>query len=134
MSTPEIFHIKSDIAELKRVENFLRSFFERNHLSYKYFNKVFLCISEAVTNSIEHGNKNDLKKDVTIHIKIRNNYLEIEVHDQGDGFNFKCLEDPTIKKNIKNETGRGVHIMKSLANKLTYLNSGKVLKINMIIK
>lgn len=125
----EILAIKSDKKELEKVEKFLQEIFEKENLPIQCFNKVYLCISEAVINSIEHGNKNDRTKEVDIQINCSRGNLCIEVHDQGDGFDYELVEDPTTKENIKRETGRGIHIMKSLCNQVEFKNRGKSVSI-----
>lgn len=131
---PEILAIKSDKNELKKVERFLIDIFEKEELPKSCFNKVFLCISEAVINSIEHGNKNDSEKQVDICINCEGGNICIEVHDEGNGFDYKKIEDPTIKNNIKKETGRGIHIMKSLCSKVEFSNQGKSVEIKIDLK
>ena len=125
----EILAIKSDKKELEKVEKFLQKIFEKENLPNQCFNKVYLCISEAVINSIEHGNKNDRTKEVDIQINCSRGNLCIEVHDQGDGFDYELVEDPTTKENIKRETGRGIHIMKSLCSQVEFKNRGKSVSI-----
>lgn len=125
----EILAIKSDKKELEKVEKFLQEIFEKENLPNQCFNKVYLCISEAVINSIEHGNKNDRTKEVDIQINCSRGNLCIEVHDQGDGFDYELVENPTTKENIKRETGRGIHIMKSLCNQVEFKNRGKSVSI-----
>lgn len=131
---PEILAIKSDKGELEKVEEFLQNIFEREALPESCFNKVFLCISEAVVNSIEHGNKNDSEKQVDIQINCDDGNICIEVHDQGNGFDYNLVEDPTTKNNIKKETGRGIHIMKSLCSKVKFSNHGKSVEIKIDLK
>jgi len=126
---PEVLAIKSDKKELGKVEIFLRKIFEKEELPEVCFNKVLLCISEAVINSIEHGNKNDTDKNVDIQIDCGNGNICIEVHDEGEGFDFELVEDPTLKNNIRKETGRGIHIMKSLCSKVEFRNQGKSVEI-----
>lgn len=126
----EILTIKSDKQELQKVEKFLFRIFEKEKLPQQCFNKVFLCISEAVINSIEHGNKNDKTKKVGIKINCLKKNINIEVKDEGVGFDIKRVGDPTANVNIKKETGRGIHIMKSLCTHLEFQNSGKCVKIN----
>ncbi len=126
---PEVLAIKSDKKELGKVEIFLRKIFEKEELPEVCFNKVLLCISEAVINSIEHGNKNDTDKNVDIQIDCGNGNICIEVHDEGEGFDFELIEDPTLKNNIRKETGRGIHIMKSLCSKVEFRNQGKSVEI-----
>ena len=103
---PKILVIKSDVAELKKVEDFIINIFNDNNLELKYFNKIYLCVSEAVLNSIKHGNKNDLQKNVSIKIDFDTEQFKIQVEDEGDGFDINMIEDPTKRKNLKNEEGR----------------------------
>lgn len=126
---PEILAIKSDKKELVKVENFLHQVFEKEELPKECFNKVYLCISEAVINSIEHGNKYDSEKQVDIQINCMKGNICIVVNDEGDGFDYKLIEDPTLKNNIRKETGRGIHIMKSLCSKVEFRNQGKCVEI-----
>lgn len=126
---PEILAIKSDKKELVKVENFLHQVFEKEELPKECFNKVYLCISEAVINSIEHGNKYDSEKQVDIQINCMKGNISIVVNDEGDGFDYKLIEDPTLKNNIRKETGRGIHIMKSLCSKVEFRNQGKCVEI-----
>ena len=125
----EILTIHSDKKALGKVEEFLFRVFEKYKLPQTCFNKVLLCISEAVVNSIEHGNKNDLQKEVVIQIKCKNDNLCVEVRDEGDGFNFQNLDNPTLVENIKKETGRGIHIMKSLCTQVKFRNEGTCVQI-----
>lgn len=122
---PQILIIQSDRKELKKVENFIRLLFKEENLPEESFNKVLLCVSEAVINSIEHGNKNIKGKSVTIEVSCRNKELYITVTDEGDGFNYSEVADPTLKENIKNETGRGIYIMKSISDKVDFREAGK---------
>jgi len=128
-SNPKILAIKSDKKELEKVEKFILQIFENEGLPKACFNKVYLCISEAVINSIEHGNKNDSEKQVDIQIDCMKGNICIEIHDEGDGFDYKRVEDPTLTNNIRKETGRGIHIMKSLCSNLEFRNQGKSVEI-----
>lgn len=126
---PEILAIQSDKKELIKVENFLRTLFNKENLPGNSFNKVLLVVSEAVLNSIEHGNKNDSKKMVTIEASCQNNGLMIEISDEGDGFDYNRLSDPTELENIKKEAGRGIFIMRTICSKLDFHDRGKCVEI-----
>ncbi len=121
---PKILVIKSDISELKNVEVFVNEIFTECNIESKYFNKVYLCISEAVINSIEHGNKYDKNKKVSIIAGYEKSRLNIEVKDEGKGFNLKLVEDPTTSENRKKESGRGIFIIKSLSKQIEYNKKG----------
>lgn len=133
-NNPEILSIKSDQKELKKVEKFLSSIFEKRSLPKECFNKVLLCISEAVVNSIEHGNKNDQQKTVDIEINCERGNICIEISDEGEGFDYQNIENPTSKNNIKKESGRGIFIIKSLCNNLEFRNQGKSVEIKIDLK
>jgi serine/threonine-protein kinase RsbW len=130
-NNPHILAIKSDKQELENVEKFLWHFFKKENLPEESFKKVFLCISEAVINSIEHGNKNDREKQVSIMLDCFDNDLKIEIEDEGDGFDYNGIADPTALENIKKETGRGIFIIKSLCNQVNFRNHGKCVEIKM---
>jgi len=126
---PIILHISSETSEIKKVETVLKNFFIEHNLAEKYFNKVFLCISEAVTDSIEHGNKKDRNKKVTILLWMLKNKLFVEIKDEGDGFNYENLESPIEKNNLKKETGRGIFIIKNMVDNLSFNDCGNTLQL-----
>ena len=120
----KILEIKSDISELKRVELFVNELFDEYNIPIKYFNSVYLCISEAVINSIIHGNKNDVNKQVYMTASFNGKVLNVKIEDEGEGFILKNVKDPIEYCNIKNETGRGIHIIKTLSDIIKYNKKG----------
>ena len=121
---PKVLLIKSDISELIKVEIFLLEILKEFNVSEKYFNKIYLCISEAVLNSIKHGNKEDRNKDVIICLDCNDNTVNVIIEDEGEGFDLSEIEDPTMIPNIKKESGRGIFIIKNLCNNLEYNEKG----------
>lgn len=119
-----ILVIKSEISELKKVEKFLLDIIKKYNIDNRYFNKIYLCLSEAVINSIKHGNKNDKKKEVIIAANCIDNGLDLKVVDEGEGFNVNGIKNPTHTSNLKNESGRGIFIIRSMSNKLEYNEKG----------
>ena len=116
--------INSDVIELKKVETFITDIFREYNLEKKYFNKVYVCISEAVVNSIKHGNKNDRNKSVSIEVNCDMHEINIMIEDEGDGFDLNQISDPTSRENLKNESGRGIFIIKTLTNQIEYNEKG----------
>lgn len=130
----DILIIKSDKSELKKTEEFLTGFFKKKNLSEKYFNKVLLCISEAVLNSIDHGNQNDSAKRVSIQANCTNELINIKISDEGNGFDYERIEDPTESRNIKKESGRGIHIIKSFSEECEFKENGKCIQFKIECK
>ena len=131
---PKILEIKSDLNELKNVEKFVLEVLDECKFSRKNFNRVFLCISEAVINSIQHGNHYDKNKRVSIGIDCEEKQMNVFIRDEGEGFDLNNLEDPTIGGNIKKESGRGIHIIKSLTEKIEYNNVEKFIQFKIECK
>ena len=121
---PKLLVIKSEISELKKVENFIIEIFKEYDLKKKYFNKIYVCVSEAVLNSIKHGNKNDINKTVSIGIYCDAKELKVLIEDEGEGFDINKVKDPTLEENLRNESGRGIFIIKNLSDKLEYKGKG----------
>lgn len=121
--------ISSNLNNINNARLFLEEVFAESNLDHSYFNQVFLGLSEALTNSIVHGNKLNMLKKICIKVKCVEKELSIEVTDEGDGFSADCLKDPTSEENIKNENGRGVFLIRSFADELDYFEGGRKVRI-----
>ncbi|WP_162304453.1 ATP-binding protein [Maribellus luteus] len=127
-----ILVIKSSQTELKRVEIFLREIFTAHMLPESCFNKSLLCLSEAIVNSIVHGNKNVLHKEIKVKVDCLTHSLVISVTDEGEGFDLEEVPDPTSVENIKKESGRGIHIIKTLSNSVEFNKRGNSLQFKIL--
>jgi serine/threonine-protein kinase RsbW len=90
---------------------------------------VELVLGEAINNAIIHGNKGNAQKNVFVSIEMPNHELCITVADEGPGFNFNTVPDPTLPENIEKPTGRGVFLMKQLADFVVFSNNGSVVEL-----
>ena len=118
--------IKSTPDNIYQVEEFIEDV--RDELEFKddVYGNVMVAITEAVNNSIIHGNQGDSSKDVIIQCQTSNPYrLVVSVEDQGKGFNPDDLPDPTAPENLANPGGRGVFLMRNLADEITFKNEGR---------
>lgn len=119
-----ILVIDSKYAELKRVEKFVKEVFSCYEFNKNFFNKVLLCISEATINSIVHGNKEDHRKKVELKIDCKKHLISVSITDEGEGFDVNSLPNPTSKENILKESGRGIHIIKTMADRVAFNSKG----------
>ena len=126
--------IKSNEKEIIKVENALYQYFKQKNIPFNNFNKVLLCISEAIINAIHHGNKNDISKNVVISIIYDEDSICAEIKEEGKGFDFNCINDPTKMEYIKKESGRGLHIIKSLCDKLEFKDQGSSVRIKIRVR
>lgn len=104
----------------------------RSELEFKedVYGNVMVAVTEAVNNSVIHGNKSDSSKKVYVEVETENQYrLVIRVRDEGPGFDEAMLSDPTAPENIANIGGRGVFLMRHLSDELTFLDDGRVVEM-----
>ena len=89
-------------------------------LTEKQKNNLSLSIAEAASNSIIHGNNADPDKLVEVIVKRFDDKIQVIFRDQGEGFELNNLPDPTLPENILNDSGRGIYIMRSFLDDLTF--------------
>jgi len=121
--------IASELASINDVREFLERIFKESNLKNGNFNRIFLALSEAVNNAIVHGNKHNTSKKVFVKVFHQDKNLVFEVSDEGQGFSFDCIEDPTSHQNLKNEKGRGIFIIRQVAEEVEYLEEGRKVRI-----
>lgn len=123
--------IASDLNCLSQVEQFVDEFCTKAHVSQDIYGNILVSLSEAASNAILHGNKSDENKRVQIkgtlddELKI----LAFEVTDEGRGFDFALLPDPTSPQKVEQENGRGVFLMRILADFVTYSKDGSTVEM-----
>lgn len=85
---------------------------------------IQMAIEEAVVNSIEHGNKRNPEKEVHVVFKVTRERTELEVTDQGDGFDHHNVADPTEEDRVDQPRGRGVMLIRELMSEARYNEKG----------
>jgi serine/threonine-protein kinase RsbW len=81
---------------------------------------VDMSVREAITNAMVHGNQEDETKSVEVMLSCSGGLLEIEVKDQGQGFDPKSVPDPTDPANILKSSGRGIFLMKTFMDEVNW--------------
>jgi serine/threonine-protein kinase RsbW len=94
------------------------------------FGNILIAVTEAVNNAIQHGNKLDPTKNIHISFKSNNNHIYFKVQDEGNGFDFTRIPDPTAPENIEKPHGRGIFLMNSLADKVEFADNGKTVTLH----
>jgi serine/threonine-protein kinase RsbW len=121
----EAISFPSDVNELSKAELLVDKICQTLSVNDDFYGNVLIAVTEAVNNAIKHGNKNDVSKQVQIRVSDAESVFSIEVKDQGLGFDFNNLPDPTAPENLEKENGRGIFLMKSLADKVEFENEGR---------
>jgi serine/threonine-protein kinase RsbW len=74
---------------------------------------IRLALEEALSNAFKHGNKNDPGKKVELACRVELNTVEIDIQDEGEGFDPKSVPDPTAEENIEIPAGRGLTLIRA---------------------
>jgi len=94
------------------------------------FANMMTCLNEALINAIKHGNKLVATKKVIVNADVDNKRIIWTVTDEGEGFDYVHLPDPTAPENLESLTGRGVYIMKHLADQCIFNTSGNEVELH----
>jgi serine/threonine-protein kinase RsbW len=121
--------LNSDIKNLTIVEATIDGLLNDGLLNDEVYGNVIVASTEAVLNAFKHGNQNDPSKKAAIDILINENALEFTVSDEGSGFDHLSLPDPTDPENLEKVNGRGIFIIKNLADTVEFLRNGATLKV-----
>jgi len=103
---------------------------DKHKISEDTFANMMTSLNEAAINAIVHGNKLDPNKKVIVNAEIERRRIIWTVTDEGDGFDYNNLADPTAPENIENLTGRGVFIMKHLADQCIFNTRGNEVELH----
>jgi serine/threonine-protein kinase RsbW len=118
---------------IRMIESFIDNAKEKFQLNDDIYGNIMIAITEAVNNAIRHGNKGDKSKNVTLTLTLDDSMIKFIVQDEGGGFDFLDLPDPTSPENIEKPGGRGIFLMKHLSDEVTFLESGRVVSLNFYI-
>jgi serine/threonine-protein kinase RsbW len=121
--------IPSDIGNLRLVEKAIDEFSAELNLSDEVYGNVMVATMEATNNAIIHGNNSDPSKNVTIVIQMDEKELKVHVEDQGLGFDFQNVPDPTAPENLEKINGRGIFLMEHLSDEILYLEDGRIVEL-----
>ena len=111
------------------VESFIDNVGEKIKIQEAIYGNVLVSVTEAVNNAIVHGNKEDKNKKVRLGLKQNKKSVRFVVEDEGIGFDYNHLPDPTNPKNIDKVKGRGIFLIKSLSDKTTFKRGGRVVEM-----
>lgn len=88
------------------------------------YGHILVALTEAVNNGLQHGNKANPDTNIEVTFKVKDDTLYFTVKDQGPGFDYTNLPDPTDPQNIEKPTGRGIFLMKHLCDNVIFEEKG----------
>lgn len=114
---------------IRIVESFIDNAKDRFSLDDDIYGNIMIAVTESVNNAIIHGNKQEKSKNVKLKLHIVDGNIQFTVSDEGSGFDFDNLPDPTSPENLGKPGGRGIFLMKHLCDEVTFDNEGREVKL-----
>ncbi|MBK8289853.1 MAG: ATP-binding protein [Flammeovirgaceae bacterium] len=118
---------------IRMIESFIDNAKDKYHLNDDIYGNIMIAVTEAVNNAIKHGNKGDSAKNVSLVLSLQEGMIKFRVEDEGIGFDFHDLPDPTAPENLEKPGGRGIFLMKHLADEVDFSQLGKVVELSFYI-
>ena len=108
MAAVRNIRIASRMEGITEVEALINDICEEFGVEETHYGEILIAMTEAVNNAVVHGNKLDSSKMVDIEVHTEGPVLAFRIADQGPGFDFENIPDPTSPENIEKPNGRGV--------------------------
>jgi len=132
VSTGELYTLQlpSTYESITLLENLIEDIADKFKISDDTFANMMTCLNEAAINAIVHGNKLDANKKVIVNADVDPKRSIWTITDEGEGFDYNQLPDPTAEENLEKLTGRGVFILKHLADQCIFNTRGNEVELH----
>jgi len=121
--------LPSKLESITELENLIEAIADKYQVGEDVFGNMMTCLNEVVNNAIVHGNKLDPNKMVIVNVEADHHRIVWTVTDEGPGFDYVHLADPTSEENLEKLSGRGVFIIKMLADQCVFNAAGNEVEL-----
>ena len=125
--------VPSIMENIRMIESFIDNAKERFHLDDDIYGNIMIALTEAVNNAIKHGNSSDKSKNVHLSLSLDDSMIKFVIKDEGNGFNYDNLPDPTAPENLEKPGGRGIFLMKHLSDEVDFREEGRVVELSFYV-
>lgn len=125
--------VPSMIENIRMIESFIDNAKDRFHLDDDIYGNIMIAVTEAVNNAIKHGNHGNKSKNVHLSLALEESLIKFIVKDEGDGFNFNELPDPTSPENLEKPGGRGIFLMRHLSDEVEFKENGRIVELSFYV-
>lgn len=115
---------------IRIVESFIDNARDKFSLTDDIYGNIMIAVTESVNNAIIHGNKKESGKNVKLCLNVESNTLKFIIEDEGEGFDYNELPDPTAPENIAKPGGRGIFLMKHLCDEVKFKEEGRIVELS----
>lgn len=109
---------------IRIIESFIDNAKEKYNFTDDIYGNIMIAVTESVNNAIVHGNQSDKSKNVHLSLTLEDNQVKFVIEDEGQGFDYDNLPDPTAPENLEKPGGRGIFLMKNLCDEVSFADNG----------
>ena len=117
--------IPSLIENIKIIESFIDNARENFEINDDIYGNIMISVTECISNAIIHGNQHYKNKLVHLELFMEDQLLRFVISDEGPGFDYNELKDPTEPENIEKTGGRGIFLIKHLSDEVKFEEEGR---------
>lgn len=125
--------IPSLTENIRIIESFIDNAKDKYNIEDDIYGNIMIAVTESVNNAIKHGNSLQNNKNVIISLHLEEEIITFTVQDQGRGFDYENLPDPTAPENIGKPGGRGIFLMKHLADEVKFTDQGRMVQLRFYV-
>jgi serine/threonine-protein kinase RsbW len=125
--------IPSLAENIRIIESFIDNAKDQYQLDDDIYGNIMIAVTESVNNAILHGNNGESNKSVTLKLELDDNIIKFIISDEGNGFNYETLPDPTSPENLDKIGGRGIFLMKNLCDEVHFNDEGRQVALSFYI-
>jgi serine/threonine-protein kinase RsbW len=130
MASEQVLTFASEIENIHLVEQMIDDVCTNHNVKEDFFGEILISLTEAVNNAIVHGNRMDVDKQVSVRFSEDGRHMYFQIEDEGPGFDYDNLPDPTAPENLEKPHGRGVFLMRQLADTCSFEDGGRIVKLS----
>ena len=121
--------IASDLNEARRVQAEIETALRDVQFTDHDIFAIKLALEEALVNAIKHGNRLDRAKAVRVAYRVTADRFDVQITDEGPGFDPADVPDPTAPENLERPCGRGLLLMRHYMTEVTYADRGRAVSM-----
>lgn len=114
---------------IRIVESFIDNARDKFAFDDDIYGNIMIAVTESVNNAIIHGNKQDKEKNVDLALEVAEDNIRFTIKDEGEGFDYDNLPDPTAPENILKIGGRGIFLVQNLADEVAFTDQGRTIML-----
>ena len=124
--------IASDPGEARRVQAEIEQALRSVRFGEHDIFAIKLAVEEALVNAIKHGNRLDRAKSIRVAYHVTADRFEVQITDEGPGFDPADVPDPTAPENLERPSGRGLWLMRHYMTEVAHAECGRAVRMSKV--